>query len=238
MDADEVAARARFSIERFYIKLQEVFPNLVANFDAKWQAWQEGISAESSNPSDWSSLPSFDALLALGPKIIPLVVYKVILKPEDATAIYLYTKLEKDPDCLPPSSLTTPQQQSDSIALTNFHRNRNVRNLITDWTEHCERVSRESNSIAYTECEEYDKLWDLGQGIVPHLMLAYKTSLGNDSAPLFWYDLLHEIIWGHKTGLRVIQFGVQADLWVEWFDGGKGWEQAPKYKKAEEAAYH
>ena len=66
----------------------------------------------------------------------------------------------------------------------------------------------------YTECEEYDKLLELGGSIIAHLMLAYSRDQTG-----FWYELLHEIVhgFGKKTGLRSINFKKQYAVWDERF---------------------
>jgi hypothetical protein len=86
----EPSDKALWSAQKLFLNLLEAFPGLVADFEAKWQSWQQAISS-SSSPSDWSSVAEFDALAALGPKIVPLVVYNLALKSDDSTAVYLCT---------------------------------------------------------------------------------------------------------------------------------------------------
>ena len=103
--------RVVWSTSRLYLSLLEAFPKYVQDFQAKWNDWQQAISAEefvrlnhpsihpsihpstnlTHSPSTWSSVPSFTALTALGPKIIPLVVYQLALNPTDKTAVHLCT---------------------------------------------------------------------------------------------------------------------------------------------------
>jgi hypothetical protein len=44
---------------------------------------------------------------------------------------------------------------------------------------------------------------------------------------LFWYELLHDLMWGSKTGLQTVQFGEVYKRWENWFQEGEG-ESAPK----------
>lgn len=44
-----------------------------------------------ASPSTWSSVPEFDALVALGPKVIPLVLGKMVADSTDAAPAYLCT---------------------------------------------------------------------------------------------------------------------------------------------------
>lgn len=45
--APEVSERALHSAQSLYIKLLEAFPNYAADFDTKWQRWQQAISPTS-----------------------------------------------------------------------------------------------------------------------------------------------------------------------------------------------
>ncbi len=150
------------------------------------------------------------------------------------------TTLETNPDYLPGEASSPPAQQ---ILLLSFDRNRAVRNALADWTEHCERVSLQSTSSFYTESVEYDTLLTFGQSIIPHVMLQYKRDVGVQGAgvgiasrigggSLFWYELLHELVWGRKTGLQTIVFGEIYASWEKWFEEGGAAESAPKFGEA------
>ncbi|KAL2132005.1 hypothetical protein VTI74DRAFT_4311 [Chaetomium olivicolor] len=151
----EAEARARFSVEKLSFRLREGFPALARDFGTKWENCHHAISSSSTS----SSVPLFDALVALGPKIIPFVVYKLALDSEDAAAVQLYNEIEKNTKFrVNPANAKSPGLQ---ILAKNFQRNRLVRNAIADWAEHCERVAIYSTSDSYTECEEYDQLLEL-----------------------------------------------------------------------------
>lgn len=143
---------------------------------------------------------------------------------------------------LPPSSPSS--SQANQILLEAFALNRAARDAIANWTEHCERVSRHSSLPMYTECAEYDELLALGPEIVPHVMLQYARDVkvqsdgvvsasGIGRGVLFWYELLHEIVWGRKTGLGTVVFGEMYERWRSWFEGGE-WEGAPRFGREEE----
>ena len=115
-----------------------------------------------------------------------------------------------------------------------------MRNAIADWTERCERVSRHSSSSIYTECVEYDALLAFGPSIIPHVMLQYKRDVGVQGdgvvsasgigkGSLFWYELLHELVWGRKTGLQTVVFGELYKSWEGWFEEGGAAEGAPRF---------
>jgi hypothetical protein len=98
-----------WSTTRLYLSLLEKFPIYIQDFEAKWNNWQQAILIEelapsitintffhqlinlTHSPSTWSSDPSFRALFALGPKIIPLVVYQLACNPFNITAVHLCT---------------------------------------------------------------------------------------------------------------------------------------------------
>jgi hypothetical protein len=96
----------------------------------------------------------------------------------------------------------------------NYERNKLVQARIEAWKAHCSRSHVHSNSAMYTECDDYDRLLELGGSSIAHLMLAYaKEPLG------FWFELLHETVhgFGNKTGLQTINFEEQYVAWNEWF---------------------
>ncbi|KAK3322746.1 peptidase S8/S53 domain-containing protein [Apodospora peruviana] len=225
---------------RLYLRLLVTFPKYVKDFEAKWNDWQQAISAQ--GPSTWSSVPSFTALTTLGPKIIPLVVYQLALNENDDTAVHLYMRLETDPAYLPddnPEEVGGSSSRAWQILKLSFNLNRAVRNAIADWTERCERVSVHSTSAMYTDCAEYDTLLDFGPRIVPHVMLQYAQDIqpsrsgvakgphGIGYGVLFWYELLDELVFGRRTGMMTIVFPDMYNWWETWFQGRPEAEGAP-----------
>ncbi|KAK4194379.1 GatB/GatE catalytic domain-containing protein [Triangularia verruculosa] len=180
---------------------------------------------ESSAPSTWSTT-AFKPLISQGPKILPAVVVKLALNPEDAAAVHLYNHLEKDSTFLISSALPVA-----AVLELNVDRNRAVRNAPMDWAEHCDMVKLHSSSIAYTQCEEFDELVALGPPVIPQLMLRYKSR--DDLVALFAYELLHCILWGHETREWTVDMKMQFDMWVEWFEKG-AWDEAPHYRSREQ----
>ncbi|KAK0721317.1 hypothetical protein B0T21DRAFT_351282 [Apiosordaria backusii] len=246
MDAQDVTdfeemENTIWSTNRLYLCLLETFPNYVQDFQAKWNDWQQAISAKDS--STWSSVPSFTTLTTLGPKIIPLVVYQLALNQNDNTAVHLYTTLETNPFYLPGPPAEVGSSRALQILRLSFDRNRAVRNALADWAEYSERVSRHSTSTMYTECAEYDTLLGFGQSIIPQVMLQYAHDIkvqsggggvlvsasGIGRGLLFWYELLHELVWGGKTGVQTVEFEEMYKRWEAWFQGGGGVEDAPRF---------
>ena len=146
------------------------------------------------------------------------------------------TTLETDLLYLPSTPEPTASRAQQILRLS-FDRNRAVRNALADFAERCERVARfHSSSAMHTECAEYDALLAFGPSIVPHVMLQYARDVrvgqqhgggGGDGGAsgiigrgtLFWYELLHELVWGRKTGLQTVRLGEVYKCWEEWFQG-------------------
>lgn len=81
------------SAEDLYSKLKTKSPDLAADFDTKYDAWRKTWLGGNDAPNSAARAagPEFDALVALGPKIVPFVVYRMTgEKPEDFRAIELY----------------------------------------------------------------------------------------------------------------------------------------------------
>jgi hypothetical protein len=135
--------------------------------------------------------------------------------------------LEKDPECRVEDF--DLKRQVSGILEKNFKRNRLIRNALLDWTEHCDMVALTSSVAMDTQCEEYDQLLELGSSIIPHLMLQYKKKDG----PVFRYELLHELLWGYRTGQMTVSLEMQYDIWADWFEK-QNFDQAPHYRRPQE----
>lgn len=91
----------------------------------------------------------------------------------------------------------------------------------------------------YTQCEEYHTLLEFGPTAVPAIMVEWGKSvkaMGNDAGNVggyggvvFWYELVHQLVWGEGTGLQSVDLKGQWELWKAWFEGGEGWEGAPRF---------
>ncbi|KAK3985465.1 hypothetical protein QBC44DRAFT_374088 [Cladorrhinum sp. PSN332] len=205
--AVEISDRAFRSAYSFYWRLQEAFPDYIANSEAKC-------------PSAWSAAPQFTELVALGPKILVPVLEKIALKPEDGQAVSLYNELEKNSEYKVDGNL---EHQGIAIVEKNFTRSRAIRNAILDWAEYCEMVSHASSSTAYIGCDEYKNLVSFGAAVIPQLMLLYNKK---ELVSLFAYELFHRILWGYQTGQTTIDMKMQKDMWTEWFEKKK-YDEAP-----------
>lgn len=90
--SDEERARVAAEVAR-------VPSDLKARFDAAFEAWQKswfrGRMAFNSDTRHRAAGPEFDALVALGDAILPLVVEKMH-DPDNFIALVLYDRLQKD----------------------------------------------------------------------------------------------------------------------------------------------
>lgn len=119
------------------------------------------------------------------------------------------------------------QRESTQLVELNYQRNKIVEERITAWRRHHEKNQVHSNSIIYTECEEYSNLLEMGPSIIPQIMLIYKEDWGG-----FWHELLYEIIHGHKMGAWSYQKGYLIDMWCQFFEE-REWNEVPVYIPSE-----
>lgn len=79
-------------------KLKARSPDLAADFDKKYDAWKKTWVSNNDSPNSYTRAtgPEFDALIALGPKIMPFVVDR-LTSGEDFTAVALCMAALKHP---------------------------------------------------------------------------------------------------------------------------------------------
>lgn len=80
------------SAKELYDKLKSASPALAQDFDTKYSTWKEtwlgDSSGNSKNSDSRATGPEFAALVALGPKILPFIVYR-LTNGEDYIAVVL-----------------------------------------------------------------------------------------------------------------------------------------------------
>ena len=90
-----------YGLERLTERLQAVPPDLREAFErhfASWkQTWFAGAASRSSDSNACATGEAFEALLAMGPAILPLVVER-LQEEENFVALVLYDRLQSDPD--------------------------------------------------------------------------------------------------------------------------------------------
>lgn len=73
------SAAAVKSAQDIYVKLKTTAPDFVEDFNKKYDAWKKTWFSGNNSPNSATRAtgPEFAALVALGPKIVPLVVYRL-----------------------------------------------------------------------------------------------------------------------------------------------------------------
>lgn len=92
------SAAAITSAKDLYNKLKSASPALAQDFDTKYNAWKQTWFSDSNRNSPNSDTqatgPEFAALVALGPKILPFIVYRLTTG-KDFMAVVLCTAKKK-----------------------------------------------------------------------------------------------------------------------------------------------
>ncbi|KAI9167798.1 hypothetical protein HJFPF1_03935 [Paramyrothecium foliicola] len=171
----------------------------------------------------------FRALERLGPKIIPLLVFKLAKDVDlNSHGVFLYDILEKGPEYLaksdePVISDEILRRRASHIVGLNSQRNKIFEERVKAWKEHCQRNWLQSNTYVFTSCEQYFDLLEIGTSIIAHLMVEYSHNPHG-----YWYQLLHEIVHDRRLGAHAVQRGVLFEQCCQFFNEGEH-DQAPKY---------
>lgn len=136
--------------------------------------------------------------------------------------------MENDPDYRvnldeSPVSKDVLRRLGIQVVELNYERNKIAEERIEAWNEHHRANQLQSSSFAFTDCEEYFDLLEMGTSIIAHLMVAYF-----DGPYGYWWELLHEIVNGRRMGAYMYQKHVLFDECCQFFNEGEH-DQAPKY---------
>jgi hypothetical protein len=77
---------------------------------------------------------------------------------------------------------------------------------------------------AFTWCDEYEDLLEMGPSIIAHIMVEYDHDRGG-----YWYELLHEIIHGRKMGAHAVHKGRLFEAWCWFFNKGEHHQAVKHY---------
>ncbi|KAL2265488.1 hypothetical protein VTJ83DRAFT_6588 [Remersonia thermophila] len=234
---------ARAFAERIYYELKAAFPAFVADFESKFGVWRRrwfDVQASSSADSvlECCELPEYDAVLLLGPKTIPLVVYE-LCNPQNSFATVLYNHLETDPavKVSPKDVLNylTLDRQANLIVELNHERAQQAQAGIEAWRRQTQ-TGRQRRAVEDKTCHvseedaqhpdldmssaEHAALVGMGPGIVAHIMLAYAA---DRSGP--WWRVMHQLVC-EKPAAAVEEEGdtkegeqqQQYERWRRWFE--------------------
>ncbi|KAI1311512.1 hypothetical protein F5Y03DRAFT_308813 [Xylaria venustula] len=225
MDAQQASAQSQEAVDsatKLYNDIKARFPAAETEFQSSWAAGHAVCRSSSITTKNdtCTRTAEFDALHRLGPKIIPFVVFKLARDnaAQDLWAVFLYNALECDQSYR--SNLLADEDLrrcSREIIALNYQRTKAAEDHIKAWEDyHLQNPS--SNTSTWYLCDEYEILLEMGPSIIAHVMLGYYDSEAKHGA---WYELLHEMIHGHRMRAHSVQKGALFDIWCRWFNWGK-----------------
>ncbi|KAK8068755.1 hypothetical protein PG994_005371 [Apiospora phragmitis] len=198
------------SVVKLYNAIHAAFPRAVAQFNSKRGTAHAVCSLLASvNDATYLQTYEFNALEKLDPKIIPFVVFKLVNNTaQNLWAVDVYHALEKDPVYRANVDGGLQRQRSQIVEL-NFQRNKLAEERIRDWDNYCweNRFTVLPSSTPAARSTSNCSRWGLGG---------------------FYYQLLHEIIFGRKMGAAMIQKPVEYEEWWLFFNDIDH-DQAPEY---------
>ncbi|KFZ13841.1 hypothetical protein V502_06411 [Pseudogymnoascus sp. VKM F-4520 (FW-2644)] len=204
------------------------YPELTNNFDTLYAAWKEtwfltfNMALQQSSAARANG-PQWEAVVALGPAVLPLVVAKLTTG-VDAFAVQLYNRLETDttkkvdPDDLQTYYFLKNQAQTD---VTLFSSDVSAFNTLADlWIQDQSHVSRSSRSADYLNHDSYNCLIQMGKSAIPLIMERYARDQEG-----WWHELMYEIVHQRRSGSMTFH---KVDLFASW----KNWFQNPSASQA------
>ncbi|KAI1318721.1 hypothetical protein F5Y16DRAFT_406235 [Xylariaceae sp. FL0255] len=228
-----------------YGEMRATFPGATIDFESKWAATHAVCSSASED--DCLKREEFEALRRQGPKIIPFIVYKLAKTDDDGQNSWggflckmilllfdesLIPVKKAANNALETDAAYRPTQGADQstqhlrccIVELNYQRNQIAEERVNAWKQCHEENWLQSSSRAFTLTNEYEDLLEMGASIIPQIMVAYY-----DKPHEYWYELLHEIIHGRKTGTYMLNHALFHNECCRFFEEGVEYDQAPEY---------
>ncbi|ROV94526.1 hypothetical protein VMCG_08152 [Cytospora schulzeri] len=238
-------AAAVTSAEDLYTMLETTSPDLVNDFDQKYDTWKKTWDNDNINTG-----PEYNTLIALGPKIIPLIVYR-LTSGNDYMAVDLCMNIYYRLTLLADNELENifykvevkePRDKSNYQLATNAiirkvaWRSLEVKDALNAWAEF--RLQRQNYASAGHFCEgdAYWTLTEIGPGIIAPMMLEYYNDRYGWWHELL-HELLHELVHGKTSGAAVFFKPVLFAEWKDWFEH-KDHKDAPEGPDARVRAGH
>lgn len=207
-------AAAVTSAKDMYTRLKTTAPDLVSDFDQKYDAWKQTWDRDNVNVNV-NIGSEYDALVALGPKVMPLIVYRMT-SGDDFMAVDLHNELE-DPlykvEVEEPKDICKYKLATKEIVDMHSERSVQVKNALIAWAEFRFQRQHYQSSFHFTEGEAYWTLVDIGRGIIAPMMLEYYNDIGG-----WWHELLHELVHGKKSEAQIFFKPVLFAEWKDWFE--------------------
>lgn len=201
----------------------------VSNFETLFDAWKATWNAPEMqlepNSSTRAQGPAYDALVQLGPAVIPLVVQK-LTDPSNFFAIHLYNALEQDEEAkVDPENVldhNVVQRHANIIVDINHTRATAFAAKADAWAQHQEDNSLSANSADYVSGDAYHSMVAMGPSVIGHALEKYAKEPSG-----WWHEMLHEIVHGQKGGPGSFFKDRLHRDWKNWFENGLPHEAAP-----------
>ncbi|KAI1140374.1 hypothetical protein F5Y05DRAFT_315467 [Hypoxylon sp. FL0543] len=203
------------------LQLATAFPQASGSFETKWKSWADSwLSPDkitSQLESTFTSGPEWDALVDMGPGILPMVVDK-LKDPYNLFGCYLYNRLQSDT-----SKKISPTDLGQYYILNNQAQDiiRMYGDLVDEyekrtrsWQAETEGVKYTAQPEAYTSGVAYKALAGMGTSIIPLVM--YNYSLEKSAG---WRQLLNELVLGKKSSATTFKSAQIPAEWAIWFQG-------------------
>ncbi|KAI0838654.1 hypothetical protein F5Y06DRAFT_296269 [Hypoxylon sp. FL0890] len=216
---DAVSASST-KISPIALQLATAFPQASGSFETKWKLWADSwLSPDkvlSQLESTYASGPEWDALVDMGPGILPMVVDK--LKDQyNLFGCYLYNRLQSDPSMkISPTDLgqyyILDNQAQDIIKLYGDLVDR-YEQRSRSWQAETEGVKYAAQPEVYTSGPAYKALSVMGTAIIPLVMYNYSL---DKSARL--RHLLSELVLGKKSNeatFKGVKLPAEWALWLQ-----------------------
>ncbi|KAJ4388179.1 hypothetical protein N0V93_008786 [Gnomoniopsis smithogilvyi] len=226
------SSEAVASVVNLSTRINVAYPALVQDFETKYvdckNSWFAGANKFSSNSASLASGPHFARLVALGPKVTPLVVSKLTLH-DELFAIELYNKIERNPrykaDPRDLLEYNTLQRQANLIVDMIYERYNSINEAVKTWKNSMQKYyNLDSDEKDFANDEAYNNLIEFGKGAIAHVMLEWKTNT-NEQANRLWEVVIDKIVNSEDTGVSN-SGSLSWEKWSDWY-GNKDYENTP-----------
>ncbi|MCJ1405695.1 hypothetical protein MMC11_008924 [Xylographa trunciseda] len=213
------------------------FPAVSGDFEKKWNGWQatwhstvtDPKKFESSSTKKYAAGPEWNALVAMGTKILPEVADKLAQK-QNVIGVWLYNAIQTDT-----TRKVSPKKLSLYYDLTN--QANEIRRLYyaqvkafnaaaAAWATYRQTPAVTQSSFARDKVnnEGYVEIVKMGLPVLPLVMNEYAKDQNG-----WWHEALDEIVQGKKSEKKEF---VKKDLWKQWQE----WYTESKARAAPAAA--
>lgn len=149
--------------------------------------------------------------------VLPQIVAKLVNNPK--LAILLYNEIQIDDSKRVPKTdvLNYSSLNAQAAVIQKYYGDfiDTSNDLVEKWEADLAANQFSTRLEDYLDHASYNNLVKLGKPIVPLVMERYARE-----RIWFWHELLHEIVYGHKSGARSFKETVLFAKWKELYEGG------------------